>query len=95
MKERQKMEVYGEVVPMWQFRILMAITPFYISFSFLQRHLADKMQMCEGHMHYEQSVESLVCSHCACMISITLLQYIQMLHKVYLTWCSVNIAVPN
>ncbi len=49
MKERQKMEVYGEGVPMWQFRILMAITPFYISFSFLQRHLADKMQMCEGH----------------------------------------------
>lgn len=43
------MEVYGEVVPMWQFRTLMAITPFYISFSFLQRHLADKMLMREGH----------------------------------------------
>lgn len=47
------MEVYGEVVPMWQFRTLMAITPFYISFSFLfsflLRHLADKMLMGEGH----------------------------------------------
>lgn len=43
------MEVYGEVVPMWLFRTLMAITPFYISFSFLQQHLADKSLTGEGH----------------------------------------------
>lgn len=34
---------------MWQFRTLMAITPFYISFSFLQQHLVDKSLTGEGH----------------------------------------------